>query len=128
VLFEFDEAIARIPRWILLLAVAGTALAGVLAGLGAAGGFLVGALAAWLNFRVIERAANRLAHLAREEGEKAGGGTGAWVFIQFTGLILAALAILLVSGFSKSAAFCGLLIAPAAVVVEVVYELVTLRH
>jgi hypothetical protein len=42
--------------------------------------------------------------------------------------MLGALAILIVSGFSRPAAFCGLLIAPAAVILEVVYELVTLKH
>jgi hypothetical protein len=124
---EFEQAIARIPRWILLLAAAGTGLAGVFFGLSAAGGYLIGSIAAWVNFRVIERAVNRVARLARD-GEKAAGGTGAWVFIQFTGLMLGALAILIVSGFSRSGAFCGLLIAPAAVIVELVYELVTLKH
>jgi hypothetical protein len=127
VLPEFDEAIARIPRWILLLALAGTALAGAYYGLSAAGGYLVGSLAAWVNFRLIERAASRVARLARQ-GDKATSGTGAWVFIQFTGLMLGALAILIVSGFSRPAAFCGLLIAPAAVILEVVYELATLKH
>lgn len=126
-LAEFDEAIARIPRWILLLAVAGTVFAGLRYGLNVAAGYLLGSLAAWVNFWLIERVASRVARRAKE-GEKAGGGTGAWVFIQFTGLILAALAILILSGFSKPAAFCGLLITPAAVILEMVYELVTLRH
>ena len=121
----FDKAIIRIPRWILGLALAGTVFAGFRYGLSAAGGFLTGALAASLNFWLIERAASRITRLAQHCGEKSGGGTGTWIFIQFTGLILGALAIIMVSGFSRSAAFCGLLAAPAAVILEVVYELVT---
>lgn len=126
-LAEFDEAVARIPRWILLLAVCGTAFAGLRYGLGAAAGYLIGSLAAWANFWLIERVASKVARRAAQ-GEKTGGGTGAWVFIQFTGLILVALAILIVSGFSRPAAFCGLLITPAAVILEMVYELVIFRH
>ncbi len=114
---SFEQAIARLPRWILGLAVTGTALAGTFLGLSYAGGFLVGSLAAWVNFRVIARAANRL---GKTPGEKAGTGTGAWVFIQFTGLLSGAFVILGFSGFNKTAAFCGLLVCPAAVVVEIV--------
>jgi hypothetical protein len=124
---EFDEAVARIPRWMLLLAVAGTVVALLRYGLSVTGGFLVGAIAAWVNFRVIEGVASRVTNLA-QAGQKAGGGTGVWAFIQFIALVLAALAILFVSGFSRPAAFCGLMIVPAAVMLEMVYELVTFRH
>ena len=126
-LAEFDQAIARIPRWILVLALTGTILAGLLYGLSAGAGYLIGSLGAWVNFRIIEGVANRVARQAKE-GERAGGATGTWVFIQFTSLVLAALAIIMISGFSRSAAFCGFLITPAAVILEILYELVALRH
>ena len=126
---EFDQAIQRLPRWILLLAVLGTLLAGLRTGLSSAGGFLLGSLAAYLNLRIIERAANRISRLAGAESDsKPGGGTGVWVFVQFSGLVLAALVILNVSRFSAAAAFCGSLVCPAAVILEIVYELVTLKH
>ena len=51
---EFEAAIERLPRWLLGLAVAGTLAAGYYRGLSEAGGFLMGALAAWFNFRLIE--------------------------------------------------------------------------
>lgn len=126
---EFDQAIRRLPRWILLLSAIGTILAGALTGISSAGGFLLGSLAAYLNLKVIERAANRISRLAGAEGDaKPGSGTGVWVFIQFTGLVLGALVILNVSRFSAAAAFCGFLVCPAAVILEIVYELVTLKH
>ncbi len=126
---DFDQAIQRLPRWILLLAALGTVLAGFLTGLSSAGGFLLGSLAAYLNLRVIERAANRISRLAGADGDsKPGGGAGVWVFIQFSGLVVAALVILNVSRFSAAAAFCGFLVCPAAVILEIVYELVTLKH
>jgi len=125
---DFERAIARLPRWILLLAAAGTVAAGVFMGLSWAGGFLLGALAAYLNLRVIERAANRISRLAGGSDAKPGAGTGIWVFIQFGALISGAIVILIVSGFSTTAAFCGFLVCPAAVILEIVYELVTLKH
>ena len=121
--FSFENAIARLPRWILLLAAIGTAIAGSFFGLAAAGGFLAGSIAAWLNLRIVERTVDRVARLAGTA--KPGGGTGTWLLIQFTGLILGAFVILRYSGFSMAAAFCGFLVCPAAVVLEIVYELVT---
>ena len=124
---EFDQGVARVPRWILLLAVIGTVGGLSFYGVSAAGGYLTGTLAAWVNFRLIERAVNRITDPARTGAAKAGKSAGVWVFIQFSGLILLALVILTVSGFSKPAAFLGLLAAPAAVILEVVFELVTLN-
>src|SRR6266700_3610283 len=60
----FENAIARLPRWILFLASAGTAIAGGFFGFASAGGFLAGAIAAYLNLRIVERAVNRLARIA----------------------------------------------------------------
>jgi hypothetical protein len=119
---EFDEAIARVPRWLLLLAVAGTLIAGSLRGLSAASGFLMGALAAYANFRLIERAVNRIAANA---ARKPGRGTGLWVLVQFAALVLVAFVIIKYSGFNLAAAFFGFLVCPAAVVLEIVYELLT---
>jgi hypothetical protein len=121
--FSFENAIARLPRWILLLAAIGTAIAGSFFGLAAAGGFLAGSIAAWVNLRIVERTVDRVSRLAGTA--KPGGGTGTWLLIQFTGLILGAFVILRYSGFSMAAAFCGFLVCPAAVVLEIVYELVT---
>ena len=125
---EFERAIARLPRWMLFLAVTGTAAAALLNGISAAGGFLVGSLAAYINLRVIERTVGRIGRLAGVEGKKPGRGTGVRVFIQFSGLILGVLVILVFSGLSRTAAFCGFLVCPAAAILEIVYELVTFKY
>jgi hypothetical protein len=123
---SFERAIARLPRWILLLAVAGTAIAAVFFGSAAAGGYLAGSIAAWINLRIVERTVDRVARLAGTA--KPGRGTGTWLLIQFAGLVLGAFVILRYSGFSMAAAFCGFLVCPAAVVLEIIYELVTYEH
>ena len=127
---RLDSAVARLPRWILALAVVGTVSAAGFYGIRTAGGFLLGAIAAWVNLGMIERAVNRIGHLA------AAGDTrsvkprrkGFLLFIQFTGLILAAFVILSYSGFRAITVICGFLVCPAAVLLEIVYELVTYEH
>ena len=122
---EFEAAIARLPVWMLGLTVAGTLGAGSFRGVSAAGGFLMGALAAWFNFRLIERAANRI---AGKSARKPRRGTAAWVLMQFAALVFGAFVIIKYSGFNLTAAFFGFLVCPAAVVVEIVYELLTYDH
>jgi len=125
---DFDGAIARIPRWIFTLAAIGTPIAFVWKGLPAGTGFLAGALAAWLNFRLIEGAVNRISRLAVNAEEKRAAGSGKRIFIQFALLLLGAFAILRFSGFSVAAGFCGFLVCPAAVMLEIVYELFSYGH
>jgi hypothetical protein len=125
---DYDSAISRLPAWILALAVVGAAAAGVWCGIACAGGFLVGALAAYLNFRIIERAANRIARLAKEGSTGTGGRTGLTLLIQFGIFVLGAFVILRFSSFNMAAAFCGFLVCPAAAILEIVYELFKYGH
>ncbi len=157
---QFERAIARLPRWILLLGAVGTAVAMGFRGVNAAGGFLAGSIAAYLNFRIVERAANRVARMAgpeaqgppdatpnaggarpssrvpaattcagsSKEGAKPGRGTGIWLLIRFGLLVAGAVVIIEYSGFNLAAAFCGFLVCPAAVVLEIVYELIAYDH
>jgi len=97
-------------------------------GLPAGTGFLLGSLAAWLNYRVIVRAVDRVAYLAANTQEKRAAGSGKRIFIQFAVLLLGAFAILRFSGFSVVAGFCGFLVCPAAVMLEIVYELFSYGH
>ena len=125
---DFDKAIARLPAWIIALAIFGAAAAGFWCGIACAGGFLVGALAAYLNFRIIERTANRIARLAKEGSTGTGGRTGLSLLIQFGIFVLGAFVILEFSGFNMAAAFCGFLVCPAAAILEIVYELFKYGH
>ena len=125
---DFEEAVARIPRWMLGLALLGTTVSLIWWGLTAATGFLAGSGAAWLNFRLIEGAVNRISRLATNQQEKRASGSGRRIFIQFAFLILGAFVILRFSGFSVAAGFCGFLICPTAVMLEMIYELFNYGH
>ena len=120
---QFEAAIARLPRWILGMAALGTIGLASFCKLAVAGGFLFGSILAYVNFRLVERAVNRIAALAQ-----TGGGRRSWLFVQFIGFVLAAFVIIKYSGFSMVAAFFGFLVCPAAVILEIVYELVTYEH
>ena len=78
-----------------------------------------------MNFRIIERAANRIARLAKEGSDRNGpAGPALTLLIQFGIFVLGAFVILGFSGFNMAAAFCGFLVCPAAAILEIVYELI----
>ena len=125
---DFSRAIARLPRWILGLAVVGTLFTLVRYGLNVGGGFLLGSMAAWVNLWLVERAARRVTTPDSEISLPASKSAGRRLFFQFTALVMGAFVIIYVSGFSKAGAFCGFLVCPAAVLLEIVYELFTLKR
>ena len=53
---------------------------------------------------------------------------GVRLFIQFALFVLGAFVILRLSGFNVVAALCGFLVCPAAVMLEILYELFTYGH
>lgn len=126
--FDYNRAIARLPRWLLALATVGTIYTLVRYGVSIAGGFLLGAIAAWVNLKLVERAARRVTatSTAGEEPPPRRGAGG--LFIQFSGLILGVFVIMQFSGFSTLAAFAGFFVCPAAALLEIVYELLTLKR
>ncbi len=117
---QFDAAVARLPRWLLALAVIGAVVAAALRGVTGAGGFLIGAIAAWFNLRIVESAVNRLARQTLENPAKK---RRSGVLLKFAGLLFGAFVIIRYSGFNMVAALFGFLVCPAAVLVEIVYEL-----
>ena len=119
--FDFDRAIARVPRWIGVLGLVGTGASGQMGGMHWAGPFAVGAVASYFNFRLIERFTSSLGAGPRKAG-------GYVLFIQFTLFALGAFVIIRTSGFSVGAAFLGFLVCPAAAIAELVYELLTYGH
>jgi hypothetical protein len=125
---ELDKGIARVPVLIAVLGLVGSGVAWRLGGLLYAGSFLAGAVAAYLNFRLLEHFVNRLGRLAAAEPGKPPRVSGIWWFIQFALFVAGAFVILRLSGFNIVAALCGFLVCPAAVMFEIVYEIVTFKY
>ena len=127
---ELDAGIARLPRWILGLAAVGTLGVTGFLGIRTGGGFLLGAIGAWINLRLLVRAVDRIGRLATAGNAKdvRPRRSGFWVFIQLMALVLGAFVILRISGFSVLAVLCGFLVCPAAVILEIVYELLKYEH
>ena len=109
------------------LGVVGTGVGFWLGGLPYAGAFLAGAVAAQLNFWLIERFVNRLGETASPKHPSAAR-TGFQMFIRFLFIALGALVILRFTGINVIAALCGFLVCPAAVILEIFYELLTYGH
>lgn len=125
---EFDKGIARVPVLIAVLGLVGSGVAWRMGGLLYAGSFLAGAVAAYFNFRLLERFVNRLGRLAAAEPGKPPKASATWVFIQFALLVAGAFVILRLSGFNVVAGIFGFLVCPAAVMLEILYELITYGH
>jgi len=125
---DYERALARLPNWMLVLGVIGTGVAARYAGISGAAAFLVGAVAAWLNLRLIERAVDRIVRQMASEPAKVGTGSGVRIFAQFVVFATIAFVILRFTGFNLMAALLGFLVFPAAAIVEIVYELFTYGH
>jgi hypothetical protein len=127
---QSEAGIARLPRWLLGLSVAGTLIVTAVWGTRAGGGFLLGSLGAWVNLRLLIRAVDRIGRLALSGNTKniRPGQSGLVVFIQLMALVLGAFVILRLSGFNKIAVLCGFLVCPAAVILEILYELLKYDH
>ena len=125
---DIDQAIARVPKWIIGLGLLGTGISGRLGGTLFAASFLAGAAAALLNFWLIERFVNRLGETALAGGGKPVGRTSLRMFIRFGFIALGAFVILRFTGIQVVVAMCGFLVCPAAVMLEIFYELLTYGH
>lgn len=119
----FERAYQRLNVLMFAIAAAGVATTFFLYGFAAALGFLAGAAFSILNFRWIR-------HLAQALGSK-GPPKKAWRAAIFGSRYflfgLAAYAIVKVFGINILALLTGLLVAAAAVVLEIIYELVYAR-
>lgn len=125
---DYERALARLPNWMALLGVIGTAVAARYAGISGAAGFLIGAMAAWLNLRLIERGVNRIVRRVAAEPGTVHAGSGVRIFVQFAVFAALAFVILRFTGFNPMAALLGFLVCPVAAIIEIVYELFTYGH
>ena len=125
-----EAAVSRLPKWLLIIAIAGAIGSVRYYNLRITGAFLLGAAAAWINLRLIERAVDRIGRLAGSGDASAvkPKRRAVWILVRFIGAALCAFVILRYSGISIIAVFCGFLVCPAAVIVEIVFELVTYEH
>ena len=122
---NLDRAAGRILRLTLALIVLGAAVYFVKAGWRGGCGFLIGGLISYLNFRWIKRTVYAL-------GEAAGGKpprTSVAVFLGLRYLLMGvgAYAILKFSEISLIAALVGLFVPTAAVILEILIELIYAR-
>jgi len=122
---DLNAVIARVPRLIAILGVLGAVTAGRLGGLPYALAFLIGAVAAYFNFRLIERFVNRLVQTMVGSPGKRPRLAGLRLFIQLALFVVGAFVILRYSGVNLVVAFCGFLVCPAAVTLESIYYLFT---
>jgi hypothetical protein len=117
-----EGEVARILRFMLVLAAAGTLAGFALLGWEWGAGFLLGALASYLNFRWLKQVVDALGG-ARPKARLA-------VFLGLRYLLLAGAAYVIVSysTLSLPAALTGLFVCVAAVIMEIVFELVYARY
>lgn len=125
---DYERALARLPNWMAVLGVIGAVIASRYAGVSGAAGFLTGAVAAWVNLRLIERGVNRIVRLVAAQPGTVSSGSGIGIFVQFAVFATLAFVILRFTGFNLMAALLGFLVCPAAAILEIVYELFTYGH
>jgi hypothetical protein len=120
---DLDQAIVRVPLLIAVLGLIGSGVAWHFGGLPYASAFLLGAVAAYLNFRLIERVVKRLLRALAAEPRKPPKAAGLRLFLQLSLFVLAAFVILRFSGMNVVVALYGFLVCPAAVMLEAIYYL-----
>src|SRR2546422_9425193 len=119
---DLDLAAGRISRFTLVLTVSGAAIYFVAAGWRGGCGFLLGALISYLNFRWLKRTVNALGEAARGKPPRA------WVAVvlglRYLLLGLGADAILRFTEINLTSALVGLFVSTAAVILEILFELI----
>jgi len=117
-----DRALVRIDILGAFLTIAGLIAASVRGGWSWAVGFLLGAAASWLNFRWLKQMVNALGKAAIGKPPK----TRVAVFLGLRYLLLAAAGyvILNYSKLSVAAGLIGLFVHAAAVILEILFELI----
>ena len=114
---DVARALARIRQLIAAFGVGGTLAAFAWRGLPAAGGFALGALVSWLNFRWLHQIVEAIGAKAVRKR------LALFAALRYLLLGGAAYAILRFSKISRPAALSGLFVAAAAVIVEIIIEL-----
>lgn len=119
---HFERALARMVRSMAAIALAGTALMFAWRGWPWGLGFAAGALVSWLSFRWLKQIVDALGGLRPKKR------TAILAGLRYLLVGLGGYVILKSSVMSLPAALIGLFTAPAAVLIEIVFELVYARN
>jgi hypothetical protein len=125
---DLEQAIARVPLLIAVLGLIGAGVAWYYGGLPYATAFLIGAAAAYFNFRLIERFVERLLRTLAAEPRKPPKAAGLRLFLQLALFVAGCFVIIRFSGFNIVVALYGFLVCPAVVMLEAIYYLLTYGH
>lgn len=116
----YEGMLRRVKRTILILGVTGALILGFTRGVRMGGGFLLGAAASYLSFWRWQKVVEALGPSPKRRS--------AWLLVfRFVGLIAAGYVIIKLTGVNLAAALVGLLVAAAAVTIEILYELIYAR-
>ncbi len=113
----------RVPRWILLVAAAGTPIAGITAGVPGAVGFALGAAGSWWNYASLVRIVSALARAAVEQKAPHMAGLLGSLFFRLLVLTVGSIGILKYSKISMIPLLAGLFAACIGISLEISYEL-----
>ena len=122
---DLERAVGRILRLTLILTVGGAAAYLVIAGWRGGCGFLLGRLVSWLNFHWLKRTVYALGEAAAGKPPRAR--LAVLLGLRYLLLGLGAYAILKFSEISLTAALVGLFVPTAAVILEILIELIYAR-
>ena|SRR5205807_2325697 len=118
----FERAVGRIRKAMLAFAAAGTVVAWVWRGFGCGAGFALGSAVSWLNFRWLKQLVDALG------SRRARPRTAVKMGLRYLLLGGGAYVILKYSLISLPAAFAGLFVSVAAVILEILLELMYARN
>ena len=117
--FDYDRALIRIKYLTLVVGLVGTATMLFARGRGAAAGFLAGAGLSYVNFELLSGPAYAMG----STGSKAAG-WGVLIALRYAIVGVAAYVIVRILGITPVAVLVGLLAVFAAVILEILYELI----
>ncbi len=121
----YGRALARIQYLMMVLGGAGLAAAAIYGGWRWSAGYLLGAIASYVNFRWLKQIVSALSDAAAKKPPST---RVAVIFgLRYLLLGIGAYAILNFSTLSLAAAFAGLFVSVAAVILEILYELMYAR-
>jgi hypothetical protein len=117
-----DRAVARMVLFMAVMSIAGALVLLVWQGWRWGLGFALGAIASWLNFHWLKKLVDSLGQAAA--GKRIKNRAAVLLGLRYALLAAAGYAILRFSEISLTAALVGLFVSAAAVIIEILYQLI----